>query len=121
MDLTLSKELARIPNLRHQVRSLHRFRSSFNRGIGLVARHVNMVADIDESRSTPAFLNWAEKADQDKPYGAHNSPDSCLFTCGLLLAELIRTAPVTSVKEAHRTVDATLPVETRAIAEFWPE
>ncbi|MCG7393740.1 hypothetical protein MHY87_12555 [Microvirga sp. ACRRW] len=121
MDLTLSKELARIPDLRHQIRSLHRFRSSFNRGIDLVARHMNMVANINESCSTLAFLNWAEKADQNKPYRVHNSPDSCLFTCGLLLAELIRTAPVTSVKEAHRAVDASLPVETRAIAEFWPE
>ncbi|SCY21790.1 hypothetical protein [Microvirga guangxiensis] len=121
MDLTLSKELVRIPDLRHQVQSLHRFRSSFNRGIDLVAQHMSVAVEVDESISTLAFLNWAEKLAQAKQFNPQNSADFCTFTCGLLLAELIRTAPIRIPDEPDRPNAGGLPGETLAIAAFWPE
>ena len=121
MDLTLSKEFAHIPDLRHQVRSFHRFRSSFNQGSSLVAHHMGMAVEVDESRSALAFLDWAETIAREKRFGARNSPDACAFSCGLLLAELIRTMPVRLSRDGYQAGDGTLPLKALAIAEFWPE
>lgn len=121
MDLTLSEELARIPDLRHQVRSLYGFLDSFGRGTSLAAAHLGARAEIDQALGTEAFLTWAEKFTSQKPYAALNRQDLCVFSCGLLLAELIRTAPLRIWVSPRQTERGTLPAKTLAVADFWPE
>jgi hypothetical protein len=121
MDLTLSEEFARIPDLRHQVRSLHGFLDSFGRGTSLAAAHLGARAETDQAPSTKAFLSWAEKFTSQKPYAALNRQDFCVFSCGLLLAELIRTAPLRVWVDPRRVERGTLPIQTLAVADFWPE
>lgn len=121
MDLTLSEELAHIADLSHQVRSLSRFRSSFNRGTDLVGSHMNVSFEVDQAGITSAFLNWVEEFTRQKHYAALERQDFCVFVCGLLLSELIRSAPVRVSSKIHQTKKSTLPTKTLPVAEFWPE
>jgi hypothetical protein len=121
MDLTLSSELAHIPDLRRQVRSLRYFRSSFNRGTDLVASHLEIDVEVDQARITSAFLNWADKFNLQKPHAALNRQDFSAFACGLLLSELIQAQPLRVSLKPEQAESSALPAEALAVARYWPE
>jgi len=126
MDLSLSTELAAVPALRHRVRSLRCFRSSFNRGAGLVAGHLGMAVEVDQVRLTSAFLNWADKFAEQKAFAGQDRQDFSIFSCGLLLAKLIQEAPIGMAGQPHglqsqTVMPQTLTQEALDVARFWPE
>jgi hypothetical protein len=119
MELELTNELTGVPDLRHQVRHLRWFKSSFRRDAELVARHHGVALKIDDRRLTEAFLNWIEAFNRQKSYAALDRRDFTLFAAGLLLREFLRCRPVTA-GETQPAGTAT-SAESGSIMRFWPE
>jgi hypothetical protein len=116
MDLELTDELKGVPDLRHQVRHLRWFKSSFRRDAELVARHHGVALTIDDRRLTEAFLNWIEAFNRQKSYAALDRRDFTLFAAGLLLREFLRCRPVTAAAAGSASSG-----DADQITRFWPE
>jgi hypothetical protein len=126
MELDLTKELATVPDLRHQVRHLRWFKTSFRRDAELIAAHCGVRLEIDDRRLTEAFLNWIEAFNRQKTYAALDRRDFCLFAAGLLLREFIKARPVEARlgrpdMGQSTGAKAQLPTDKGAILAFWPE
>jgi len=118
MQLELTDELAGVPDLRHQVRHLRWFKTSFRRDAELVARHHGVTLEIDDRRLTEAFLNWIESFNRQKSFAALDRRDFTLFAAGLLLREFIRCRPVTASGLGSLGASST---DDGSIPRFWPE
>ena len=119
MELSLERELAHTPDLRHRVRHLKWFRRSFHRCADLVTDHFGAGFDISDARLARAFLNWAELFEQQKAYAMAEPRDFAAFASGLLLQELLREKPA----EARRGAALLVPfkgVPIDAVVAFWP-
>jgi hypothetical protein len=126
MELDLTDELKAVPDLRHQVRHLRWFKTSFRRDAQLIAQHHGVVLKIDDRRLTEAFLNWIEAFNRQKSFAALDRRDFTLFAAGLLLREFIRARPVTvtgsrAAEEAMPGGVKDSPAEPGSIVRFWPE
>jgi hypothetical protein len=123
MQLELTDELAGVPDLRHQVRHLRWFKSSFRRDAELVARHHGVTLAIDDRRLTEAFLNWIEAFNREKSFAALDRRDFTLFAAGLLLREFLRCRPVTASGpvSSDTTKASATSDEAGSIPRFWPE
>lgn len=119
MDLSLQQELVLIPDVRHQVRHLKWFRVSFRRCADLVTKHFGPQFDIDDARLAAAFLNWAERFEQQRGYSQLEPRDFAVFASGLLLQELLREKPV-EIKPAPAGRAAGVPLSLDAVVDFWP-
>ena len=120
MDLELTREVRDEPDVRHRVRQLRWFKTSFRHHARLVGRRYRLAFEIDEARLTEAFLNWAEAFSTSKDYAALDRRDFVTFSAGLLLRELFRVDPV-RVSTAPGPEDARLPQDGNwAIAHAWP-
>ena len=120
MELGLTKELTMVPDLRHQIRHLHWFKTSFRRDAELLGAQHGMALAIDDRRLTEAFLNWIEAFNREKRYAALDRRDFCLFAAGLLLREFLKARPVTA-RAGGAASSAGAPDEEGAIPGFWPE
>ena len=94
MDLSLQHELLSTPDLRHRVRHLKYFRTSFHRCADLLTAETGIGFAINEARLSAAFLNWAELFDAQKNYSHIDRRDFAAFASGLLLQELLRERPL---------------------------
>lgn len=121
MDLGIKKELSGVPDLRHQVRRLRWFRTSFRHDARLVAERYGVTLDVDDHRLTEAFLAWADVFSQEKANAGVDRRDFAFFTAGLLLRELLRARPVTARPSSAGAVPALAPDEATPIVAFWPE
>ncbi|SED02495.1 hypothetical protein SAMN05519104_2615 [Rhizobiales bacterium GAS188] len=120
MELGLTDELTGVADLRHQVRHLRWFKSSFRRDAALIAEHHGVVLKIDDRRLTEVFLNWIEAFNRQKSYAALDRRDFTLFAAGLLLREFLRVRPVTEA-DPRPTGAAVGDAWSSSIVRFWPE
>ena len=119
MDLSLQQELLATPDLRHRVRQLRYFRTSFHRCADLVTAHAGYGFAISDARLTAAFLNWAEIFDAQKNYSTIDRRDFAAFASGLLLQELLRERPVEARRRPlAKPAEARPPLADAAIE--WP-
>jgi hypothetical protein len=121
MDLALSREFAHVPGLWDQVQDLRWLRDSFRQGVDVLARRIDAEIEVDDGRSSLAFLSWSEKLSLQKGYSLYDRKAYCTFACGLLLADLIRTAPLRGTRAARPAHRSGLSAEALAVAEFWCE
>lgn len=121
MDLALSREFAHVPGLWDQVQNVRWFRDSFRHGAEVLARRIDSEAEVDDGRLALAFLIWSEKLSLQSGYSLFDGQAYRTFACGLLLADLIRTAPLRVTRAAHPAERSGLPMEVLAVAEFWCE
>jgi hypothetical protein len=127
MELDLTSELTAVPDLRHQIRHLRWFKSSFRRDAELIAKHHGVVLEIDDRRLTEAFLNWIDAFNRQKTYAALDRRDFTLFAAGLLLREFIKARPVkararqSAATEAPAREGAAAQDDRGSIVSFWPE
>jgi hypothetical protein len=119
MDLELLSQAEDVADIRHRVRQLRWFKTTFKQHARLIAGRYGVPYEIDDGRLTEAFLNWAEAFSQDLGYSDLDRRDFITFAAGLLVRELLRSAPASAgapTGEAPRTADA-----TGSIARSWPE
>ena len=120
MDLALKREIGDVPDLRHRVRQLRWFKTSFRHDAKLISERYGVDLSVDDRRLTEAFLNWAEVFAAQKAYASINRRDFVFFAAGLLLRELLRARPV-STQECVAGA-TTLPADPMSsIAQSWPE
>lgn len=121
MDLRFKDELALVPDLRHRLRRLRWFRTTFRSSARAVSETYGLRFEIDETRLTRAFLDWIEIMEAQKRFARIDRADFIVFAAGLVLRELIRQDPV-RVVAGLATPDESAPdpggVE---IVRFWPE
>ncbi|MCW6508105.1 hypothetical protein [Lichenifustis flavocetrariae] len=121
MDLEITRHVMEVPDLRHRVRQLRWFKTSFRQHARLVGQHYGLAVRVDETRLTEAFLNWAERFSADKDYARLDRRDFVTFTGGLLLRELLQLHPV-EVEASTATGMPTLQQTPNwAIVHDWPE
>ena len=121
MDLVSERQVAAMPDLRHRIRQLRWFKTSFRRHAELLGQRYAFAIKIDDAGLTEAFLNWAERFSAEKGYAALDRRDFVTFNAGLLLRELLKSH---SVEVEALAEDQTLPAartESWPIAHAWPE
>ncbi len=122
MDLALKSQIGAVPDVRHRIRQLRWFKTSFRHDARLIADRYGLSLAVDDRRLTQAFLNWAEAFSAQKEHARLDRRDFMVFAAGLLLRELLRLHPV--VARAQETVVDPMPVssdKTAPIAQAWPE
>ena len=119
MDLVRGTVIGGEPDVRHRIRQLRWFKTSFRHDARLIAQRYGLSVAIDDRKITEAFLNWAEVFERQKGYAKLDRRDFAIFAAGLLLRELLRAHPVQTEPgpEARDALaDASAP-----IARDWPE
>ncbi|MFC5586616.1 hypothetical protein ACFPOD_15985 [Nitratireductor kimnyeongensis] len=117
MDLDFKNELAVMPDLRHRLRQLRWFRTTFRGNAKAVTQHYGIEFEVNEEKLTRVFLDWVEMVDAHKTYAQLDRADFIIYSAGLALKELIRHAPVTVVDGSAVSCDA----DNAEIVAFWPE
>jgi hypothetical protein len=121
MDLVKGTAIGAEPDVRHRIRQLRWFKTSFRHDARLIAQRYGLTVEVDDRALTEAFLNWAELFSIQKEYAALDRRDFAIFAAGLLLRELLRAHPV-SVAPVRAAADAApLPDASGPIARGWPE
>lgn len=121
MDLGMTSEITAVPDLRHRVRQLRWFKTSFRHDASLISDRYGFDFAIDDGRLTEAFLNWAEAFSATKDFARLDRRDFVTFAAGLLLRELIRTRPVTVTVRANAPGTTALAPDNWRIAQAWPD
>ena len=121
MDLELKRQVEGVADIRHRVRQLRWFKTTFRQHARLIAQRYGLVYEIDDRRLTAAFLDWAEAFSANKGFSDLDRRDFVTIAAGLLLRELIRDRPATAQEgpSGDALVDAT--DKTLPIARSWPE
>ena len=103
--------LGETPDLRHAVRRLRWFSTSFK-------RHVNTLPDVrfevDDRRLADTFVGWLHRFDMQKWKADGREKDYVRFASGLMLRSLVVNDPI-HLKRSAAHVGQDHP------AEFWPE
>ena len=120
MDLALKREIGQVPDLRHRIRQLRWFKASFRHDAKLISDRYGIELAVDDRKLTEAFLNWAEVFAAQKAYAAINRRDFVFYAAGLLLRELLRARPVTTMERAG-TAQLLPADQMSSIAHSWPE
>ncbi len=121
MDLEIKRQIADVPDLRHRVRQLRWFKTSFRQHARLVAQHHGLTVAVDERRLTEAFLNWAERFSLDRRYAPLDRRDFVTFTAGLLLRELLVRHLLKATLVAAKQSPAIRNDVDWTIIHDWPE
>lgn len=116
MDLGLKSDLVTVADLRHRVRRLGWFRSSFRHAADLVGVETGLSFAIDDRALAAAFFGWIDAFTAQKA-AAVDRRDFASFAAGLLLKELIRCRPARA--RLGPAPDAAR--EAAAPSSFWPE
>lgn len=112
MRLPLVSELQHHANLRHRMRDLRFFETSFRRNIALTLADTGMRAKTDPSRLRSSFLAWLEAFHATQSFAAIDRFDFICLSAGRMLAELLRHNPLTVIGEA---------ANKDAPGDLWPE
>jgi hypothetical protein len=122
MDLALKTEIAAEPDLRHRIRQLRWFKTSFRHDARLISQRYGFSVEIDDRPLTQAFLDWAEAFESERAHAGLDRRDFVIFAAGLLLRELLRAKPITVAPLAPEANLPATPADASApIARFWPE
>ena len=121
MDLELLDQAEGVTDIRHRVRQLRWFKTTFKQHARLIAQRYGLGYDIDDARLTEAYLNWTEAFSENVGFSDLDRRDFITFAAGLLVRELLRSKPArategTAEDASGATEDATLP-----IVRAWPE
>ncbi|MBA3447094.1 MAG: hypothetical protein H0T56_05745, partial [Pseudaminobacter sp.] len=93
MDVHFKDELALVPDLRHRLRQLRWFRTTFRGSARDVLATYGLRFEIDEARLTKTFLDWIEIMEAQKRFARLDRADFIVFAAGLVLREFIRQEP----------------------------
>lgn len=121
MDLEIKRQIMEVPDLRHRVRQLRWFKTSFRQHARLLAQHHGLAITIDETRLTEAFLNWAERFSRDRNYARLDRRDFVTFAAGLLLRELLALHPIQARLVEHASAPLVHDDIDQKIVHEWPE
>ena len=121
MDLELLDQAEGVADIRHRVRQLRWFKTTFRQHARLIAHRYGLGYNIDDAQLTEAYLNWTEAFSENVGFSDLDRRDFITFAAGLLVRELLRSKPAqateaTATDASNVTEDATLP-----IARTWPE
>lgn len=121
MDLELLDQAEGVADIRHRVRQLRWFKTTFRQHARLIGQRYGLAYDIDDGRLTEAYLNWTEAFSENVGFSDLDRRDFITFAAGLLVRELLRSKPARAAEQAAGdasgvTEDATLP-----IVRAWPE
>ena len=121
MDLEIKHQVMEVPDVRHRVRQLRWFKTSFRQHARLLGQHYGLTVAIDDPRLTEAFLNWAERFSADRSYAELDRRDFVVFTAGLLLRELLQLHPITVTSVAGERAPTVRNDVDWKIVHDWPE
>lgn len=122
VDLVRDTAIEAEPDVRHRIRQLRWFKTSFRHDVRLIARRYGLFVAIDDRKLTEAFLNWAEVFTIQKEYAALDRRDFAIFAAGLLLRELLRVHPLNAeLSSPGEAGGPDLPDLAGPIARGWPE
>ncbi len=121
MDLVKGTAIGAEPDVRHRIRQLRWFKTSFRHDARLIAQRYGLSVEIDDRALTEAFLNWAEAFETQKGYAALDRRDFAIFAAGLLLRELLSAHPVSIGAMPDGSEAQSLPDASGPIARGWPE
>ena len=119
MDLVKGSAIGEEPDVRHRIRQLRWFKTSFRHDARLIAHRYGLSVSIDDRTLTEAFLNWAEAFARQKQYASLDRRDFAIFAAGLLLRELLLAHPMTAAPV--RELKENAPDSSAPIAREWPE
>lgn len=116
----LNMPLDQVPDLHHVVRKLKWIQLSFGREADALGEKYDYAFSVDERGLAAAFLTWADVFEMHRSEAPRNRTDFTVFSGGLMLRELLRTAPVKS--RAKGKVAESIPADPMdRICAFWPE
>lgn len=121
MDLELLKQAEGVADIRHRVRQLRWFKTTFKQHARLIGGRYGVAYEIDDGRLTEAFLNWAENFSQNLSFSDLDRRDFMTFAAGLLVRELLRSAPARAVEPPADILPNGPADATGPIARSWPE
>lgn len=120
MDLAFKNELKLMPDLRHRLRRLRWFRTTFRASARAVGERYGVAFEIDEAQLTRAFLDWVELVEPQKGFARVDRADFIIFAAGLVLRELVRRNPARAVDGPKPSAEGEGdPLDE--IVRFWPE
>jgi beta-phosphoglucomutase-like phosphatase (HAD superfamily) len=103
-----------VAEVKRDVRRLRWFRRAFLEQVASVSHETHITFDVDTPRLAEAFIDWSKAFELQKPSAEPDKRRYVDFAAGLMLANLIRKAPLRS-----RQVGVDDPVV--APSAFWPE
>ncbi len=121
MDLELLNQAEGVADIRHRVRRLRWFKTTFKQHARLISQRYAVSFDIDDERLTEAFLNWAEAFSRDMSFSTLDRRDFITFAAGLLVRELIRSAPVVSGQSGEEDAERSVADKSLPIVRAWPD
>lgn len=95
MDLPILPELTREDDLRHRVREIRFFESSFRRNLALRLENTGMTSHTDRAKLHAAFLGWVDNFHGTRDIAEKDRRDFVCYASGRMLAELFRHEPLT--------------------------
>jgi hypothetical protein len=129
MNLHFTQQLTVSQDVRHQVRHLSWFRSSFTKCARLAEADWGIRLSVNEPALANAFLDWAIAFTEQRQHalpsaslsGAQSRKDFATFAAGMLLKELIRNRVCTASEHHCLTIPADANARVAEIMRFWPE
>lgn len=121
MDLELLDQAEGVADIRHRVRQLRWFKTTFKQHARLIAQRYGLGYDIDDARLTEAYLNWTEVFSENVGFSDLDRRDFITFAAGLLVRELLRSKPARATEAAITEVSGVTEDATLPIACAWPE
>lgn len=119
MDLLFKNELSLVPDLRHRLRQLRWFRTTFRNSVRAVTARYGIRFEVDEDKLARIFFDWVETVNARKAFAGVDRGDFIVYAAGLALKELIRQAPVRAV--ADKAQPNAIQTPAPEIVRFWPE
>ena len=101
MDLPILPELTREDDVRHRVRELHFFETSFRRNLALRLENTGMTSRTDRAKLHAAFLAWVDNFHVTREIAEADRRDFVCYAAGRMLAELFRHEPLMISTGAH--------------------
>lgn len=119
MDIDLKKQMTSVPDLRHQLRQLRWFMATFRKHSRELQERYGVGYTINEKKLSQVFLQWIAEVNANKHFAKIDSKDFITYAAGLVLRELIRTAPA-KVNKMPKIIEGK-DSERMKIIRFWPE
>ena len=114
MELQVNPVLNETPDLRHAVRRLRWFASSFRSEVSRLSDDIGVPFRIEDRKVAQAFVAWLRAFKAQRPAADRDPRGFTYFAAGLMVRELVRHQPVALLKEAAWD-------ENADPAHFWPE
>ncbi len=121
MDLELLDQAEGITDIRHRVRQMRWFKTTFKQHARLIGQRYGLAFEIDDAKLTEAYLNWTEVFSENVGFSTLDRRDFITFAAGLLVRELLRGKPALAVDSAAADAPGVVQDSTLRIARAWPE